>query len=344
MAIFNPPKSSTSLPDPGAVVVRVTGDDRRGAVARLLNAGPKETQLVSDYLARADAEGTDFSHLWATRRTGGVGESAFTQACLAMIGAGRTAVVIVSPGLPPIADGRGAHALARRERAMLLTSACAGLADSAEPVVLAQALLEPDDVDMIGAYQDAGFSVLARLGYLRRAIPREGRGTPPGPIGPGLRVVALADIPPAKRDALLREVLAKTYEQTLDCPDLCGLRTVDDVIDSHVAVGEFDPRLWLLVMADGQAEGCLLLSGGASEDTVELVYLGLSPALRGRGISDAMLREGLWRLRGRPETTLACAVDLANAPALDLYRRGGFSRFTERVALVRPIGGGTENR
>ncbi len=83
----------------------------------------------------------------------------------------------------------------------------------------------------------------------------------------------------------------------------------------------------------------MLLSAGSAPDTVELVYLGLSPSLRGRGIGDALIASGLARLAGRPESTIACAVDLANGPALALYRRAGFKRFTERVALVRQIAG-----
>lgn len=345
-------------------LLAVSQADRALALARVMNAGPPDADAVRDLVGRLEADGNDLSLLWATRRIPSGGTAAqpgrrdpspFTQACLAILGAGRTAVVLVSPGLPSEHLGRGMHARARRERAALLTRASNDLQSlnrDQNRVVLAQTLLEPDAHDLITAFEDAGFRRLADLGYLRRSIPSPHRaGARPSRLPPGIRVATLADIDPQYQRAVLAQVLEKTYVGTLDCPDLCGLRSVDDVIDSHRAVGVFDPSLWLLVLQDhpadpvsgsrlrGSPEGCMLLSAGSAPDTVELVYLGLSPALRGRGVGDELIAAGLARLAGRPESTIACAVDLANGPALSLYRRAGFKRFTERVALVREIPG-----
>ena len=93
---------------------------------------------------------------------------------------------------------------------------------------------------------------------------------------------------PAQRRALI-EALDKSYEDTLDCPELCGVRTTEDVLASHKATGDFDPEHWWLVQLDGRPEGCVLMSRCPDQGALELVYLGLSTALRGRGLGRLLL-------------------------------------------------------
>jgi ribosomal protein S18 acetylase RimI-like enzyme len=152
-----------------------------------------------------------------------------------------------------------------------------------------------------------------------------------------VEIVTLDHFAAPQADALLAQALDASYVGTQDCPALCGMRTTADVIESHKAVGQFDPRLWFLVMISGQPVGCMLLSCAAGPETAELVYLGLGPVARGRGIAAALLDLGMQRLESRSEATLACAVDTRNAPALRLYRRAKFKRFATRVALVRSL-------
>ena len=133
---------------------------------------------------------------------------------------------------------------------------------------------------------------------------------------------------------LLIEALNGSYVGTLDCPALCGLRSVHDVLESHRAVGEYDPRLWFLVSDQSSPAGCMLLSRVAATETVELVYLGLAARVRGRGLGRQLLELALNLLAGKAERTLACAVDTANTPALALYRALRFRTFATRVALV----------
>ena len=140
------------------------------------------------------------------------------------------------------------------------------------------------------------------------------------------------------RAALIR-ALDRTYEATLDCPELCGLRDTADVLESHRSTGVFDPALWWLVFLNEQPHGCMLLNRCPDHGTVELVYLGLSPELRSRRIGSRLLELGLAAIDSTGGTPITCAVDLRNAPALRLYGRLGFREFGRRVALVRPIGG-----
>jgi ribosomal protein S18 acetylase RimI-like enzyme len=77
------------------------------------------------------------------------------------------------------------------------------------------------------------------------------------------------------------------------------------------------------------------------QQSIELVYLGLSPALRNQGLGSRVLRQGLaaalaHRL-GRHAEEVTCAVDTRNAPAIALYQRFGFASFTQRVAFVKRV-------
>jgi ribosomal protein S18 acetylase RimI-like enzyme len=100
-------------------------------------------------------------------------------------------------------------------------------------------------------------------------------------------------------------------------------------------VGVYDPSLWWLALVDHRAVGCMLINPEVAPETAELVYLGLAPEARGKGIARGLLALAIARLGTRAERVLACAVDLQNAPALKLYERLGFRRFATRIAVVR---------
>lgn len=314
-------------PEGGFVVQRAEGALRSAAVARLLGVrGPgRETERFQE---QARLEGNDLSLFWAAVRGGVV-----TQSAMAVCGAGRTAMVFLSP------DGAGAGLPTRRavesaleERSALLVRA----AEELQGVTLAQGLLEPQEDDLARAYESAGYKRLATLDYLRRDLPRRWSGI--GPTWPpGVVVRSLAEIGQPRADEQLAASLAVSYEQTMDCPGLCGLRSVADVIESHRAVGQYDPRLWWIVEVDGEPAGCMLLSPCEAQGTVELVYLGIGPKVRGKGLGRRLLDHAVWKLSGRKETYLACAVDQGNTPALRLYRASKFRVFASRVAFVRPL-------
>lgn len=200
---------------------------------------------------------------------------------------------------------------------------------------LAQALPEPDEPWAVTAFVDAGFRRVGDLVYMRRPFTEPlAPGDETWPDGVAIRRVTGFD---ADRAALI-EALDKTYRDTLDCPELCGLRETADVLDSHRATGIFDPGLWWVVTLKGRPQGCILLARAPEHRSVELVYLGLSPELRGRGMGAKLLRLGLSHLGADVDADfMACAVDLRNAPALRLYERFGFREFGRRVALVRAI-------
>jgi ribosomal protein S18 acetylase RimI-like enzyme len=208
-------------------------------------------------------------------------------------------------------------------------------------VRLAQALPEPAEGWAIDALAGASFVRVGELAYLRRPLPGRQPGAVEGAWPPGVTVrnvgmIGDAAAPGPDRGVLI-EAMDRSYINTLDCPELCGLRDTSDVLDSHRATGQWHPDLWWVMHLNGQAAGCLLLSHCPDQSSVELVYLGLAPELRGRGLARRLLSNALPRLTGLGATHIACAVDTRNAPALKLYESFGFVEVTSRLGMVRPL-------
>lgn len=260
------------------------------------------------------------------------------QACLPVLGAGRTAMMFVSE--PPRSGDPGGPTIARGERVACLLAACEFLArEHPMEVAVAQGLPDPKEAWAIEAYLGAGFLNVGQLAYMRRALNDRGQtGPDEGPWPDGVSVENVGEMREAQWKGQLVAALDRSYEHTLDCPELCGLRATVDILASHQATGEFDPRLWWLVRWQGEPHGCLLLNACPEQRTVELVYIGLSPALRGRGLARRLLAMGTHAAKARHSGwSLACAVDLRNTPALKLYGALAFRAFGERVALVRRV-------
>lgn len=318
-----------------ASAVRIGPDLRFSAAERIVGpgAGPRPA-AARRFLEAADALGMDVSNMWGSLDAKG---TRVKQVCLAVVGTGRTAMLFVSgPSDPSEPDRIPEDELAAAERRAAIDAACGHLrrlrveGSSEQQVVLAQALLESEEVAAIEALSAAGFMRLGDLAYLRRSIPRSGSHRAKWP--PGIVVRRCSELPDAEERLLT--ALERSYEETLDCPELCGMRDVADVLESHRSVGEYDPGMWWLVEADGEAEGCMLLSASPEQNAVELVYLGISPRLRGKGIGSLLMATGMQCLTGRSEKSITCAVDTRNEPAMLLYRRSGFQRFATRVPMV----------
>ena len=94
-------------------------------------------------------------------------------------------------------------------------------------------------------------------------------------------------------DDTLGSILDASYEETLDCPGLCGLRRTQDIILGHKSSGRHDPDGWLLAKIDGVFAGAILLNHSREHNDIELVYLGLAPPVRGRGLGRLLLETQL---------------------------------------------------
>lgn len=267
------------------------------------------------------------------------------QAVLVVIGSGRAAMVFVSEP-PPEGDADGESA-GQSERTACLKSTI-DYVTKFRPggVNILQALPDPIETWATAAYRAAEFTSVGILTYMR------------GPVNDVITRIATYKDQPKDRwkgwtlrdyeslraehgtigaDDLFVSALDSTYLETLDCPELCGMRDTRDVLESHRATGKFDPRYWWLLIDEAGVPGaCLLLNPCPEQRTIELVYLGLAPATRGRGIGRALITYGLGiTCATRNGWDVACAVDDRNAPARNLYESLGFVAFGKRAALVK---------
>ena len=137
----------------------------------------------------------------------------------------------------------------------------------------------------------------------------------------------------ATLESEFRAVLQATYAGSLDMPELEGARALDDILESHRNAGRFAAERWQLgrVLGKPEAAAVLLLAEVPGRNVWEVIYLGLTPAARGRGLGRAVIERALGLARGRVPW-LELAVDLRNTPALRLYEATGFMALAGRRA------------
>mgnify|MGYP001260255145 CR=1 FL=1 len=292
---------------------RVRPNEIEAAVRVLVRGDRAAAKRFLDY---ARSTRLDLEQTWVIRNPDG--RIGFT--ALAAPAAGRTAMVFgTRPG------SKAEVAIAGR----LLAAVAEGCRELG--VDLAQALIDPSDALEEAMFIAGGFRRLAQLDYLERPVPRF--GTIPSPELP-------ADVDILAWDgnrAELIELLELTYQDTLDCPGLAGLRRTTDILAGHLASGTREPGWWHVLRIDGVPSGTLLFNRGSDGHSIELVYLGLVPTARGRGLGRTLLTYGLAALDGDASRTVVLAVDRANHPAVGLYRRAGFRHSVRRTAMVRPL-------
>lgn len=292
---------------------RASPERRAAALASVLGTGAVTSP---GFERRAEAQGIDLTLLWEAARG-----DRLEAAALLVPHPGRSGLLLAS--MPR--DAAHAATVSATVR-HLLQHAPVG-----RSVRLVQALSSPAESLRSRAWTEAGLRHLASLDYMER--PLAATWPAPRPVPDGVRFERWA---PSDRGSLERLLLA-TYEETLDCPGLAQMRDPADILDGHLAAGEHDPSLWTVAWHDGAPVAALLLAPSAATESVEVVYLGIVPAFRGRGLGSALLAHGAGLVRSRRERTVALAVDARNTPAVALYARAGFRTVRRREAFVAPM-------
>ena len=305
-------------------------------------------------ISHGDAVGLRSDLFWCVR--GSHRLCPIRQVALIVPSSGRTAVAFLSDNTPPHrapADVLGDHAQQTAERVACLRAASHELAGTMpDAFVMLQALPDPADAWAVEAFRAAGWLEVGVLSYLQRplflpaidrAAPSDASDPQTPDLPPGVTLHSIHRPHPGGDDYLpLLRAMERSYIDTLDCPALCGIRPSADVLDSHLSAGRWTPTGWTLVRVDGEPEGCVLLSRTSEQDSVELVYLGLGPRVRGLGLGKKLLRSGIAQIQGgargngdyRGVRTLTCAVDQSNTPAIRVYHALGYQQHAVRMAFV----------
>lgn len=142
---------------------------------------------------------------------------------------------------------------------------------------------------------------------------------------PGERRTPLTFVTPA--DSTLERfarVVEQTYQGSLDCPCLEGVRSGEAALEAHRSAGHFDSELWRLYQWRGIDAGITLLARQDDPESWEVVYTGVTPAFRGRGIGSAMMHAALRQAQSHGATRMHLAVDCRNRFARQIYSDLGF--------------------
>jgi len=206
--------------------------------------------------------------------------------------------------------------------------------ESTRDIRLMQCLIQPDDVEARTTLEHVGFRHVATLTYMEwkdagRVSPQEAM-LPAGIQESSMEWITYDDAHHGEFARLIED----TYHDTLDCPDLCGLRDINDVIAGHKAAGRFLPHRWLLLRYRGRPVGCILLGENTLRPALELVYMGIHPDWRRTGVGRFLLSHGLSMARREGFTAVTLAVDDTNKPALALYKSAGFRETVRRGAMI----------
>jgi ribosomal protein S18 acetylase RimI-like enzyme len=136
-------------------------------------------------------------------------------------------------------------------------------------------------------------------------------------------------------------VLLATYEGSLDCPELTGTRTTDDILAGYLRDDVLPPTAdWYLAWRKTEAPkpedvlGVVILDAGPVPGTTEIAYLGLVPAARGKGYGDELVRFAIHSAAADKALAMTVSVDSRNEPALRLYRRHGFAEVERREVFL----------
>jgi len=233
---------------------------------------------------------------------------------------------------PPVVSRiEGAAVSSDQIGSRLVAAAVAKLADAG--CSLAQALLVPGDTRGQD-FEANGFVLIAEMIRMEReSALRSDQSLDHG----GMEFVSYEQA--SEHD--FEKVIEQTYGESLDCPELDGVRTVTDTLESYKAAGSFRPDLWLLARQRGNWVGCVLLSHATAECSCEIQYMGVIPPARGQQIGRILCERALLDARRIGARKLVLSVDSRNRPAIDHYRAMRFIETNRRrvyILMLMPTG------
>jgi ribosomal protein S18 acetylase RimI-like enzyme len=198
----------------------------------------------------------------------------------------------------------------------------------ATAIEMTQVLVSASDEEIVPVLEHVGFRRLAELFYMTCEASRFPQERPKG------AEFSFTTYEGAQRARLMR-IIDRTYEGTLDCVGLNGVRDVDNVVTGYQATGTYRPENWLIVSARGADIGVVLLADHPKAGHFELMYMGLVPEARGRGWGRQITQHAQWLANRADAQRIVLAVDSVNEPALRMYRSTGFEMWDRRYVYVR---------
>jgi ribosomal protein S18 acetylase RimI-like enzyme len=234
--------------------------------------------------------------------------------CVPLVGA---SALVWPPQLSAGADERVPDRLAAAGMAWLRS----------QKIKLAQAMPTAVELSRAQALTRHGFAHVTTLMYMQRGLadlPAAG-----ALVTPPLTIQSYGEA-----RACFKSTLLRTYEATQDCPELNGVRTIEEIIAAHQSQGQPDPARWWLVSEGGEPAGVVIMNDVPEWEAWDLTYLGVVPGSRGRGLGRALTLRALEAASAAGVKKLTLAVDARNEAARHLYTRLGFEEFDRREVFL----------
>lgn len=184
----------------------------------------------------------------------------------------------------------------------------------------AQVICDPSQQDRAQLLESIGFRQVTELITLVRDVARWEQ-----PPHPGYRFTDVS-----ADDPLFATTLLASYEGSLDCPELNGVRSPDEVMAGYAQIGPGTQRklMWIA----GEPVGVAIVTEEGT--SAEVIYLGLRPEVRGRGAGRELLRGVIRTVSEQGHTRLSLSVDARNAPALYLYSSQHFRSIDRQLVYL----------
>ncbi|MEM9827314.1 MAG: GNAT family N-acetyltransferase [Planctomycetota bacterium] len=117
----------------------------------------------------------------------------------------------------------------------------------------------------------------------------------------------------------LAALVEHTYVDSLDCPELSGVRSAASTLAGYIDAPSFRRDGWFWVRHRGSQRPIGMLVLACHGPAAEIVYVGLLPEFRGRGIGRGLLGESEAVAAGWGCERMLVALDRRNFPAAALY-------------------------
>lgn len=201
----------------------------------------------------------------------------------------------------------------------------------------AQGDSSPDPAD-VQFRRAIGLQPLATLQYAAKSLDENGLVDASKDSPSDRRTICLEPMPrpdvvedQIRFDPADEDLVQQTYRDTRDCPLMNQFRTAGETLRGYTLTDTYEPRWWFRVrdFRGGPPVGVCILARHLGDDSdaasvAEIVYMGLRPEARGRGLGRELLKQvQRWAVSQRAERLLV-AFDAANAAAAKLYGSAGF--------------------
>jgi ribosomal protein S18 acetylase RimI-like enzyme len=192
---------------------------------------------------------------------------------------------------------------------------------------LGQCLLTADEAPLAEPLLRNGFAHVTALWYMQHDLAAASVMPPR---------VRLRHVPYSQmaNPSTFHETLLRTYQGTQDCPEITGLRSIEEIMVGHRAQGKHDPGRWLLALAAGRPVGVLLLCEMPEWAAWDVAYVGVVPEERGQGYGREIMHKALAVARADGVARLTLSVDARNDPAWRLYTDLGFEPHDRREVFL----------